>query len=167
MRSRAVAHATSAQERRGVNPQCEGRPPPAQVLSVLLNAIFLDVIDQDHERLQKVNSLIAATAPERRGSFRKIDVVLLRPSRDLGRLARDFEPRLPAGFRFLTRGLGTRQTRSPDLLSLVLFQRDYLRRLIEVGEADAERRGDELLALVDGDELPSPGDEEGIERSSS
>jgi len=154
-RSRAEAEARAT----------EGYPPPAQILSVLLNAIFLDVIDQDHDRLQKVNSLIDATPTENRGAFRKIDVVLLRPSRDLGRLAGEFEPRLPAGFRFLTRGLGTRQTRSPDLLSLVFFQRDYLRRLMEVGEADAERRAHELLALVDGAELPPPGPDDGIERS--
>jgi NTE family protein len=85
-------------------------------------------------------------------------VVLLRPSRDLGRLAGEYEPELPRAFRFLTRGLGTKQTASPDLLSLVLFRPRYLRRLIEIGEADAEARRDELLALVDGQPLPAKGE---------
>jgi NTE family protein len=149
-RAEAETHATS------------GYPPPAQILSVMLNAIFLDVIDQDHERLQKVNALLARMPPERRGGLRQIDVVLLRPSRDLGRIAADFEARLPPGFRFLTRGLGTRQTASPDLLSLVLFERDYLRRLIAIGEADAEARAGELLALVDGAPLPAVSAEESL-----
>jgi len=127
-----------------------GYPPPAQILSVLLNAIFLDVIDQDHERLLKINRMVEAIPPERRGAFRRIDLVLLRPSQDLGRLAGEFEPELPRGFRFLSRGLGTRETASPDLLSLVLFQPGYLERLIAIGEGDAEARGEELLALVDG-----------------
>jgi NTE family protein len=152
-RAEAEAHATS------------GYPPPAQILSVMLNAVFLDVIDQDHERMQKVNALLAATPPELRGGLRQIDVVLLRPSRDLGRMAADFEPRLPSGFRFLTRGLGTRETASPDLLSLVLFERDYLRRLIEIGEADAAARAGELLALVDGEPLPAPRAENALEES--
>ena len=72
----------------------------------------------------------------------------LRPSRDLGRLAYEYEPQLPRAFRFLTRGLGTKQTRSPDFLSLILFQPDYLQKLIEVGEADAEARGAEILEFL-------------------
>jgi len=129
-------------------------PPPAQILSVLLNSIFLDVIDRDFERLMKANAFLLRLPPEDRGAYRPIDVVLLRPSRDLGRLAGDFEPRLPSGFRFLTRGLGTRRTKSPDLLSLVMFEGRYLNRLIEIGEQDAAARGDELLALVDGKPVP-------------
>ena len=41
-----------------------------------------------------------------------------------------------------------RETESPDFLSLILFQPDYLTRLIEIGEADAEARGEEIAALV-------------------
>jgi NTE family protein len=47
---------------------------------------------------------------------------------------------LPRAFRFLTRGLGTRETRSNDMLSLVMFQSDYATRLIQLGEEDAMRR---------------------------
>jgi len=36
----------------------------------------------------------------------------------------------------------------------VLFQPGYLQRLIEIGEADAEKRSAELLALVDGEPVP-------------
>ncbi len=62
---------------------------------------------------------------------------MLRPSEDLGRLANAYEADLPKAFRFFTRGLGTRETRSNDMLSLVMFQTDYVKRLIELGEADA------------------------------
>ena len=71
-------------------------------------------------------------------------MLVIRPSQDLGRLSREYEPRLPKGFRFLTRGLGTRRTSSPDILSLVMFQEDYLRRLIELGESDAEAETDRI-----------------------
>ncbi len=80
--------------------------------------------------------------------MRPIDLLLLRPSRDLGRLANDYEPNLPKGFRFLTRGLGTREIRSNDLLSMVMFQPDYLKCLIELGEADAELRREEIADLI-------------------
>lgn len=50
----------------------------------------------------------------------------------------------------MTRGLGTRDTASPDLLSLLMFQPDYIRALIEVGEKDAEARHGEIAALLGG-----------------
>jgi NTE family protein len=125
-----------------------GYPPPAQILGALLNAVFLDVMDQDVVRLERFNRLLERLPEEERGGLRPIDCLVLRPSQDLGRLAAGYEPRLPKVFRFLTRGLGTRETESPDFLSLILFQPDYLTRLIEIGEADAEARLGEIAALV-------------------
>ena len=74
--------------------------------------------------------------------------MVLRPSIDLGKLAAEYEADLPGAFRFMTRGLGTRETASPDFLSLLMFQADYLKKLIEVGEQDAERRIAEIGALM-------------------
>jgi NTE family protein len=59
-------------------------------------------------------------------------------------MARRFEPKLPALFRYLTRGLGTQKTASPDLISLILFQSDYLKALIDLGEKDAIAAGDAI-----------------------
>ena len=129
-------------------PLTAGYPPPAQVLSVLYNAIFLDLIDEDILRMRKVNHLLKQIPPEHRASMRDVDILVLRPSCDLGKLAAEFEPRLPGFFRYLTRGLGTRQTASPDILSLVLFQADYLKRLIAIGEADAATHGDAIEAFL-------------------
>ncbi len=129
-------------------PAATGYPPPAQLGGVLLNAVFLDQIDQDVSRVEVVNGLLARLPKGAEGPFRHIDLVLLRPSKDLGLLASRFEPRLPAAFRFLTRGLGTRDTKTPDLLSLLMFQPDYIRALMELGEKDAEDRHDEVAALV-------------------
>lgn len=131
-------------------PSTVGYPPPAQVLGVLYNAVFLDLIDEDILRLRKVNHLLKQVPPEEREKMRIVDILALRPSRDLGKLAREFEPRLPGLFRYLTRGLGTRQTASPDILSLILFQVDYLKRLIEIGEADAAAQGDAIEAFLAG-----------------
>ena len=130
-------------------PQVVEYPPPAQVLGVLYNAIFLDLIDQDVLRVERLNQLVARLPEERRDGLRVVDLLVLRPSRDLGRLAAEYEPRLPRVFRFLTRGLGTRRTESPDLLSLVMFQEDYLRRLIALGEEDAHRERDRIAAFLE------------------
>ena len=124
-------------------------PPPAQLAGILLNSIFLDAVDQDALQLERINGLISQISPNRRGKLRPIRLMVLRPSVDLGRLAADFEPRLPGAFRFLTRGLGTHKIRSPDFLSMLMFQPDYLTALIEIGERDAEARLGDLEAWMD------------------
>ena len=126
-------------------------PPPAQILGQLLNAIFLDFFDEDALRIQRLNAIAACPIPGLpTPNLHTVDTLVLRPSADLGRLAADFEPRLPRAFRFATRGLGTRETESPDALSLIMFQSDYTRRLMDLGEADAEARYEEINAFLDG-----------------
>jgi NTE family protein len=112
-------------------------PPPAQVAGLLFNAIFLDQLDSDAVQLRQINALIEAHAEDKRLGLRPIDLLVLRPSQDLGRLANAYEADLPKAFRFFTRGLGTKETRSNDMLSLMMFQTDYVKRLIELGEEDA------------------------------
>ena len=75
---------------------------------------------------------------------------MVRPSQDLGKLSAGFEPRLPRGFRFLTRGLGTRESKSPDFLSLLMFQGEYMQELMALGERDAEAFRGEVEELIEG-----------------
>ena len=144
-------------------PVVKGYPPPAQIIGALFNAVFLDLFDADALTMERMNRLMDGLPPKTRGDYRMVRLVVLRPSRDLGRLANEYEADLPGAFRFMTRGLGTRETRSNDLLSLLMFQPDYLSRLIELGEADAEDRKDEIEGLLEGTPIrpeirsPSPG----------
>lgn len=129
-------------------PMVVGYPPPAQVAGVLFNAVFLDLLDGDALHLQQINELLALLPPGSHDGLRHIDLLVVRPSQDLGRLANEHEAQLPRAFRFLTRGLGTRETRSNDMLSLVMFQADYVRRLIEMGEADAAAKHDRFKGFL-------------------
>ena len=146
---RIIAISTRYQRTRAEEdtPYVSGYPPPAQVLGVLLNSVFLDVVDQDAIRLEKVNELLRSCEGVSAG-MRPVRLLQLRPSRDVGRLVNEYEPRLPRSFRFLTRGLGTKETRSNDVLSLLMFQGDYLSRLIELGASDAEERHGEIEAFL-------------------
>ena len=131
-------------------PVVSAYPPPAQVAGVLFNAVFLDLIDADVLRLQQVNQLLEQLPDASRGRLRHVDLLVLRPSMDLGRLANEFEPDLPRGFRFMVRGLGSHETRSNDLLSLLMFQPDYIGRLIDLGESDARARAADIDAFIRG-----------------
>ena len=129
-------------------PAVGGYPPPAQVAGVLLNAIFLDLLDSDAVRLQQLNELVDRLPTGTSDGLKHIDLLVLRPSQDLGRLANELEADLPKSFRFLVRGLGSRETRSNDLLSLLMFQSDYVARLIDLGETDAQARAAEVDAFL-------------------
>jgi NTE family protein len=142
----STRYARSREEAR--SPAVSGYPPPAQVAGVLLNAVFLDLLDSDAVRLSQLNALVDRLPPRSRDGLEHIDLLVLRPSQDLGRLANEFEADLPNPFRFLIRGLGSRETRSNDLLSLVMFQKDYIARLIDIGEADARARASEIDAFL-------------------
>lgn len=144
----AISTRYAATEAEALQETVHGYPPPAQVMGVLLNSIFLDLLDHDAVRLERVNQLIEDVPPEHRHGLRPVRLLTLRPSADLGKMAGQFESQLPRAFRFMTRGLGTKQTRSPDFLSMVMFQPDYVTALIEMGESDADARAGEIEAFL-------------------
>jgi NTE family protein len=136
-------------------PDVPGYPPPAQVISVLMNAIFLDAMDQDAFNMARINDLLRRLPEEQRGGLRVVELLILRPSQDIGKLATEYEPRLPEPFRFMTRGLGTRETKSPDSLSLVMFEPEYIQHLLELGRRDGDAHAGDLDAFLAGERLPA------------
>ena len=123
-------------------------PPPMQIAGQLLNAVFLDDLDRDARELERINRLLRDVAPEKRRGLRPIELLVIRPSVDISRLAAEYEPRLPRVFRHLVRGLGSREVRTPDMLSLLTFEPDYVARLMALGESDAAARAAEIRALL-------------------
>lgn len=144
----AVSNRHRPSEAEASRPAVAGYPPPAQVLGVLYNAVFLDVVDQDAARMERMSALLRRLPDEHRAGMRPVELMVMRPSRDLTAIAGEYEPRLPRGFRLLTRGLGTRETSTPDVLSLVMFQDDYIKRLISIGQQDVERRAEEIARFL-------------------
>ena len=131
-------------------PAVGGYPPVAQVAGVLANSSFLDTLETDARWLRRVNRLVSKLPEKerRRERLQEVDLLVLRPSRDLGRLAAEYQGELPRTLRFLTRGLGTRESESPDLVSYLLFERGYLRHLIELGERDAEQQWPRIASFL-------------------
>ena len=134
-------------------------PAPAHVLGVLMSAIFLDNFDHDALNLDRLNRLMEHLPENQRMGLRPVDLLIVRPTRDLAKIAGEHEMRLPRSFRFLLRGLGTRESKTPDSLSMVLFEPEYVNRLLELGRADAEARMGDIEAFLGGEE------QEGLNRT--
>lgn len=136
----------------------------------VLNALLLDRIDYDVDRLRLTNAVleagvraygpgflphINATVEQVRGApYRVVDTVYLRPSQDLGILAAECyahqqQPEdlrawiSEAVLRYAVHGIAA----EADLLSYLLFDACYASHLITLGRADAARRAEELVAL--------------------
>ena len=122
-----------------------GRPSIGRVLSVVLNAILLDGVDWDIERMSRVNNTISMVPEEKRRvlSLRPMNFIWISPSEDIGKMAQGETWRLPRTIRFLLKGLGPLEQAS-GLISYLLFDPAFCSRLTALGYQDAIRRRTEI-----------------------
>jgi NTE family protein len=147
-------------------------PSLAQIAGHALNSIFLDSLEVDIERLQRINktiSLIPRAEREKHNmQLREVDVLVISPSEEIDRIAARYSRELPRSIRFLLRGLGAARTGGATLTSYLLFEPAYCRALIALGYKDTMARRDEVLKFISGIPLPaaaSQGAEGGIKGS--
>lgn len=123
-------------------------PPPATVLSVMLDSVFLDMLETDATELRRMNRLVREYPKSRELGLRNVEALVLRPSQDLGVIASEFEPELPRALRHIIRGLGSRDTNRSDLVATLLFQPRFIRKMMEIGEQDGLRRANEIATFL-------------------
>jgi len=127
-------------------------PSLAQIAGQMLNAIFVDTLDMDLERLQRVNQTLAnvredtgwRSSPE----LKAIDTLVIRPSERIDAIAASHARELPRAMRFLARRLGVLDPNGAGVLSYLLFERGYCRHLIDLGFADGMSRREEILHFL-------------------
>jgi NTE family protein len=126
---------------------------PSEIAGTLLNAVFLESIEADVERLERMNRMIELVPPADRARLphqvRPIPALVLRPSRDLGQLAGDQYRRFPRFLRYLLRGIGANAGNASDLLSYLAFEPVYVGRLLELGYEDTLARRHEIQLFFD------------------
>jgi NTE family protein len=127
------------------------RPSLGRVISVLLNAILLDGVDWDIERLARINRTLALVPSEKRAThgLRPIEFLWISPSEDIGKMAQGEAWRLPRMIRFLIRGLGPANQAS-GLISYLLFDPTFCSRLTEMGYKDAMAKRSEIEKFLHG-----------------
>lgn len=120
-------------------------PTIGQICGVMLNAIFLDSLESDVERLLRINQLIAeGQHPE----LKAIPIFMIRPSRDLGKMTERLNERLPMILKYLLKGIGVSDHEGLDLLSYLAFDESYTRPLIELGYEDTMKLKDEVQNFI-------------------
>ena len=139
---------------------------PLFLFGKMLNALLLDHIDNDLAHMRMLNDVVRrvrdaggesvlgrvndAVLAERGHAMRVIDDHVVRPSQDLGVIAGEAlrgvgGPRPSAALRLLRSAFDLGDTPfESDLLSYVLFDQSFTRRLVALGYEDAKRQEDEL-----------------------
>lgn len=119
------------------------------VAGALLNSLFLNSLDADVARLQKLNRTVAVLTPEQIEKdvdrLRSVPLLVIRPSRDLSCLGVKEFAHFPFTIRHLLRGLGVSNRKGWDLLSYLAFDKVYSHALLELGYSDALHLKPEIL----------------------
>jgi len=97
-----------------------GRPPSlAQIAGHVLNGIFLDSLEVDLERLERINKAVGTIQQGVGNSqslpLRKVDYLVFSPSQEIEKIAAQHVRELPRTIRFLLRGLGARRASGTHL----------------------------------------------------
>jgi NTE family protein len=143
-----------------VPPLC---PTFGQIFGYMLDSLFSDGMYSDLERLTQLNQIvdkvgpITVTNPDSTVHLRRIDMLVILPSRDLSEIARHHVDSLPRTLRVLLRTMGAMNTGGGQLMSYLLFQDTYTRELIALGYQDAMKRSDDLMSFLAGYSVASTG----------
>ena len=132
--------------------QSTAYPTLAAIAGHALNSIFLDSLEVDLERLQRINRTIALIPEDVRKAnnypLHRVDFRVLTPSVDLEKIAAQFSEDLPATIRTLLSSVGGTKKSGSNLLSYLLFEKGFCRELLKLGYADTMARQEDLTAFL-------------------
>ena len=114
-----------------------GDIPFASILGNMFNGLFLDNLDRDIEMVNRMNEIATLLSmwKKRRSPWRPINTLYLRPSQDMSSMAQDHYQSMSTLLRYLLNILGAK-SHSGDLLSFLLFEKEYTRELLDLGYKD-------------------------------
>jgi NTE family protein len=124
-------------------------PTLGDIAGHMLDLLFNDNLNEDVERLRRINHTLSLLSPEKASEspLRKVEVLIVQPSKDIGGIARRHAREIPWTIRGLLRGAGAWGSgwRVPSYL---LFEPGFCGELIELGYQDAMMRKGEIAEFL-------------------
>ena len=130
--------------------QAPHHPGVPYITGHLLDTIFSDTLGADLERMQRVNSTLALIPEEKRDtSLKPIDSMIINPSHNFNSIAQEFYHELPRAIRQILGLVGVGPHTESSLVSYLLFEQNYTRKLIHLGYHDGLERIDEIKDFLE------------------
>ena len=130
----------------------ESYPSLAQIAGHCLNSIFLDSLEVDLERLQRINRTLSLMPQDLREKnnmpLHQVDFRVISPSESIEKIAMTYTDKLPLTIRTLLYTVGALKRSGSNLVSYLLFEKEYCRALIKLGYNDSMQRRDELMKFL-------------------
>ena len=122
----------------------------AQVLGNMLNGLFIDNLDRDIETVNKMNDIarLLSLWKKKKSSWRPVETMYIRPQKDVARIAQGRYKSIPALLRFLLNVMGA-QSHSGDLLSFLLFEKEFTCQLLEEGYNDTMAQAEQVANFLE------------------
>ena len=125
-----------------------GYPTPAKVMGHMLNAAFLDSMETDVERLQRINrtvNMIPENVRKKHGmELKPIDLLEISPSQSMDEIAGRHAHELPQAIKLFFGGSGNTSRNGSGILSYLLFSSGFCKDLIALGYKDGMARREEI-----------------------
>lgn len=119
-----------------------------RIINTLLNAVMLDSVEQDVNRIQRLNQLFEEAQSEnplfQAKTLRKIPAICISPSRNISEIARKKAHHIPRILRLTINAFGDLDDAN-ELLSYLLFDADFCKSLIDMGYEDALKQKQDII----------------------
>jgi NTE family protein len=124
-------------------------PSLGEIGGYLLDTIFMDTLNADLNRLNRVNRTLELMSEEqaRISGLKRIEPLVIRPSRDLREVTHQHMGEIPLAVRNLLRTLGG-WGRDWRMASYLLFESAYCGELMQLGFEDGMRQQQEILDFL-------------------
>lgn len=126
----------------------EFHPDSATITGHLLDTIFTDSLNSDLERMTRVNATLEHSKEEKTG-LKKVDSMLINPSRNFNKIASKHYHNMPPAIRFLLRFAGVTKNSESALISYLMFEKPFTQELIQLGYEDGLEQIDSISEFLE------------------
>lgn len=137
-------------EKPDLPPQRQAEYPSAgEIGGYLMDTIFMDTLNADLARMNRINKTLALMSAEKRRQtgLKNIESLVIRPSRDLRHVTQAHVRDIPRSVQVLLRTLGG-WGRDWRMASYLLFEAPYCSELIDLGYADGMTAEQEITRFL-------------------